>query len=941
MATDTMDAMDAMDAMDPMDRFDEKSLLSQSSIPLDSQTRSPLQILEILERILYLVPPQQLDSIRLVSHIFNQASFRPRWRYPNLACRGMSQFGPKLRKYGHVVHELDFTASYMYSRDPLEDVKFLIRYCPNVRSLAMTHGCFTFMGVEQLIHHYANQKLLHTLKLDMTRNYMEPSMEVITQIKTLRSLSLYFNRTTRHPMAFDYEELFTSCPLLQDLTLIPAPHFRPTPTNGVHQAGYIPAPPVQPTSTSLLFSAVLDQIAAQSSPPASTRQKRLTTEETLKTFEEHRPKLRRLHLEGVYFRDKDIQHLASACPDIEDLRLTCSGMAELSRRDASTPSMAGVRSSFTLQAVVESWPRIKKLQVDGTLFETLPSGQVGTPVGIEASSSSSSPMTEIVSSERTLSTTTSDSTPATIVSKTTGVPHLSPPVGTVFDNCMISSFSIRGSQTLSNEILIAIVDRISPTLHYLNVDHCQKLDDIGIRHVFMTCSSLIGFSAVELNLTMALFEDVEPIDLEIMDMTWKSQSLGLSGHSDSAAATRKVQEPLQAKDTSENNSNDETAQQIFTPEPIKKKWACAKTLRVLDLSWRHMDGRPKFIPADYGKKELQDACRLSKKLWSNPDMRELLIVPESVPRSYRPMFRKRWLRSSIYRRLAHLERIEALLLQGWSIPWHTLDMMDSFAETQAKIDALSLCSSSRSFEQSMQRWTRDPIETTANRLVVGYERTGKVFQVTAWPLDWIGNQKTSSVTTTTRAAAQVQVLPWLRYLNIRCNKQVFYSHPDQLFLHNGTADSSTPLLFSKLRSTTPSTRSWSSLVSTPADNVLSSSSSSSSPSSSSSLLADSQSLAESSSNLYALLGMLVRLCPRLETIGLQPPGATKFTSWLGAHLFYIQLAVAKDSDAEGGNVNMNHLPSPDTPLPSNLSVSSRRVLCTPVEMPEYFVIPSQ
>ncbi|KAG0332495.1 hypothetical protein BG000_009958, partial [Podila horticola] len=710
--------------MDSMENYSHLGPNHSSFSPLSHHKSCPLEILEILERILYLVPAAQLDSVRLVSHHFNQASFRPRWKYPNLAHRGMAKFGPRFLKYGHVVLELDFTESYMYSPDALQDVEFLIAHCPNVRMLALPFGCLTFTGVERLIAHYAARRQLHTLKLDITKHSEDPHMSVITQIKTLRCLSIRFNTRSQRMMNFDYEDLFEACPLLQDLTLAPAPGFQPSPPS--HILGH-----------------------ANPAPNVIHR----TTEQCLKYFEEHRPKLRRLHLDRVWFRDAEIKNLALACPDIEDLRVS-NAFPEFGRRTHA--------ESFSLKTVLEAWPRMRKLQVDGNKFT----------VGLLEKEVQYIPVMKTQEEDASSSSTQ-------LTGKST---EEIPAAGHLLSRCMISSLCLFRTQSIDNNDLIAIVDHVAPTLHYLNIDGCQKLTDHSVRHVLMTCPSLLELSAAELNLTMALFEDKDPVDRSLheflADIT--EQNAGLRLDDDGC--------PAQQQHCTEPDIQSST---------VKRRWACAHTLRTLDLSWREHDGRPKFIPINYGRDDFVKnseiryimcsimntqrhgpwCCRLGTdldpeaKIFERDDLWAHMHQAGTVPGKggFLPMFRKRWSWPMIYERLKHLERIEVLLLQGWKIPWHGADLLECFF-ANGEIDRVS---GGGGLEM-------EDLDLTPDRVVVQFLETSQVFSVAAPPPTVASKQR----------APVLRGLGVLRHLDIRCQVPFFYSH-EEITGSDNKRDSST------------------------------------------------------------------------------------------------------------------------------------------------------
>ncbi|KAG0088187.1 hypothetical protein BGZ93_003469 [Podila epicladia] len=740
-------------AMDSMENYSHLETNHSSYLPLPHHRSSPLDILEILERILYLVPPAQLDSIRLVSHRFNQASFRPRWKYPNLAHRGMAKFGPRFRKYGHVVLELDFTESYLYSPDALRDVEFLITHCPNVRMLALPFGCLTFTGVERLIAHYAAQRQLHTLRLDMTKHSEDPHMTVITQIRTLRCLSIRFNDRSRRMMDFDYEDLFEACPLLHDLTLVPAPGFQPSSPSNHDPTMPNPAappppplpPPPPPSTQGHNFGAVLNQILGHANPARNVIHR--TTEECLKYFEDHRPKLRRLHLDRVWFRDAEMKNLALSCPDIDDLRI--SNMSpDFARRSLSHAE------SFSLKTVLEAWPRLRKLQVDGNKFS----------VGLLKNEVQYVPTMNLQEVDEA-------SPPSIQQGRAT---EKIPATGHLLNRCMISSLCLFKTHSLDNDDLITIVNHVASSLHYLNIDGCQKLTDHSVRYVLMTCSSLLELSAAELNLTMALFEDKDPVDRSLhkvlADITELTAGICLDDKGNPEQQLRCSNPDMKQSST------------------VQLKWACARTLRTLDLSWREHDGRPKFIPINYGRDDFVKnsdtrhilhavmksqrhgpwCCHQSTghlepeaKDVDSDDLWAHLHQAGTVPSKggFLPMFRKRWSRSTIYERLKHLERIEVLLLQGWKLPWNGADLLEH-CFSSSEMDRVS----GRGFGMEMEE-----LDLTLDRVVVQFLETSQVFSVIAPP----------SLPVPSKLQAPVlRGLGALRHLDIRCKDPFFYSHEE-------------------------------------------------------------------------------------------------------------------------------------------------------------------
>ncbi|KAG0356970.1 hypothetical protein BG005_004055 [Podila minutissima] len=865
--------------MDSMENCSHLETNHSSFFPVPHHKSSPLDILEILERILYLVPPAQLDSVRLVSHHFNQASFRPRWKYPNLAHRGMAKFGPRFRKYGHVVLELDFTESYLYSRNALRDVEFLITHCPNVRMLALPFGCLTFTGVERLIAHYAAQRQLHTLKLDMTKHSEDPHMSVITQIRTLRCLSIRFSDRSRRMMDFDYEDLFQACPLLRDLTLAPAPGFQPSiPRNHdpmiPNPTAPPPPPPPPPPPQVPNFGAVLNQILGHANPAPKVIHR--TTEECLKYFEEHRPKLRRLHLDRVWFRDVEMKNLALACPNIEDLRVSNPPL-DFGRRSLTHAE------SFSLKTVLEAWPRLRKLQVDGNKFS----------VGLLEKEVQYIPMTN-VQEEKEASPASTQQGRAT---------EKIPATGHLLSRCMISSLCLFKTQSIDNNDLITIVNHVAPSLHYLNIDGCQKLTDHSVRHVLMTCANLLELSAAELNLTMALFEDKDPVDRSLhkvlADITEQTAGLCLD---DKGSPEQQL------------HCNNPDMKQSST---VQRKWACAHTLRTLDLSWREHDGRPKFVPIHYGRDEFVKnsdtrhilhavmksqrhgpwCCRQSTgpldpeaKNVEGDDLWAHLHQAGTVPSrgEFLPMFRKRWSRPTIYERLKHLERIEVLLLQGWRFPWHGADLLE-YCVSSSEIDRVRGGGLGMEIEE---------LDLTLDRVVVQFRETSQIFSVIAPPSPTVPSKL---------QAPLLRGLGALRHLDIRCKDPFFYSHEEitgvdskrnPLQLTNDATTNrdkaftpppppppppvagsppippppppvhvprSTPVLESLMRMALPKHLTYSR---DPTDDEL----------------------AQSDGRMFSFLGTVLQICPRLEVMGVAPGTSGGVLGWNVSHAFDISLA---------------------------------------------------
>ncbi|KAG0348982.1 hypothetical protein BG004_003144 [Podila humilis] len=847
-----------------MDDFEDNH---SSTAPLLLPRSTPLDLLELLERILYLVPPAQLDSIRLVSRLWNQASFRPRWKYPFLARRGMTKFGPRFRKYGHVVLELDFTESYLYSSRALDDVQFLITHCPNVRALALPIGCLTYDGVARLIRYYAALKQLHTLKLDMTNHSEEPHMGTITQITSLRCLSIKFStRSSRRPMDFDYEELFVACLHLQDLTLVPAPGFKATSRNLVNPPGgattSTPTIQNQQATASHGFQALLQQIVNQSNTVPKVNKAKWPTAETLKVFEEYRPKLRRLHLDNVWFLDTDIKTLSMACPDIEDLRISNFGWG---------PGVVGC----SFGAILESWPRIRRVEVDGH--------RIGLASDDHQSANSDN--------NSTIANTAATST------KTAILMPLTKNVTPVNSN-MISSLSIIRISSISTDDLVAIVDIVSPSLNHLNLEGCQKVNDNVVRHVLMTCTRLLELSAAELNLTMALFEDKDSSDLYDDMLKERMEALRLGNNDNSNNSYNKnddndndinsIQKILTAVDTIDGSAmsggrcsshqtdihstqqQQQQQQQHHHLSTVQREWACARTLRTLNLSWKHHDGRPMFVPVHYGRDDYIQARKHWERLSKNLDQRQWprCCDPNRKDRSneehdvkahalwmqlqraysmpvnvFLPMFRKPWARSSVYHRLRQLERLEVLSLQGWAIPWNAIELYELILLPKVvHVPAGEIVP--RDLEE---------IDLTPDRIIAQSEHISQLYKIPVVPPS---STLSSSLEFKVWAPA-VRGLAFLQHLNIRCHERHFYSLEEIQALNNSTPSSSSrsqqaapfpsqpppPPLVKHFNAINFSTR-----------------------------LQEQKHEAQvnSDSHMFSFLGMLMKLCPRFETVHVRP-----------------------------------------------------------------------
>ncbi|KAF9904960.1 hypothetical protein EC991_002200 [Linnemannia zychae] len=630
-----------------------------NSLPLvPSACHQALNILEVLERILFLVPPAQLLTLRFVSRHWDRATYRPLWQYPDFTQRGMDKITPRLVEHGHIVQELDFYKASLFRENPLEDVETLKRLCPNVRSLRMPYGCLTFAGVQHLIQFYGLKSVgplslssssgegeggqLHTLSLDMSKTEYQPEgMEWLTDLGGgLRRLELRLNRkregSQRQRTSFlQFEPLLASCGGIRELVILPSPHFLPSSDDKFREfmQGQHPT-----------LGAMLTDHFHGAAP-------RLRTLDTLKLFEQYRPPLRLLHLARVWFSDMDLEMLGRACPKIDDLRLTNMKadllLDEWSERSRNMPTESDdkTKDELSIEVILKCWPRMRVLRLDGNLvrmFSAATRRNLQVPVS-PLSPSSSQPIS---------------SSAAKVTSASAGLL----PRGSY----KISSLCLYQTSLLEED-LVTLVDLVEPTLTYLNVDRNPMLTDESIRYVLMTCSNLRDFSASELDLTMNIFEDKGPCEQdqqqeEMQDILEKVQGLKLDDSSASVTSVTKGLEPA-----------------------TKKPWACAKTLRSLDFSWRLKDGQPAhlfssgstainlnklLLPPYQHHAHLHDQERPHPRAQrSSPEEKEEEEHPK-VPR----MFSTPWKIESIYERLKVLERLEVLQLEGWMIPWRTADI---------------------------------------------------------------------------------------------------------------------------------------------------------------------------------------------------------------------------------------------------------------------------
>ncbi|KAF9143090.1 hypothetical protein BGX30_001390 [Mortierella sp. GBA39] len=624
-----------------MDRHDPLPLVPNAC-------HQAINILEILERILFLVSPAQLLSLRFVSHHWDRATYRPLWQYPDFTERGMVKITPRLVEHGHIVQELDFYKASLYSNNPLKDVETLKRWCPNVRSLRMRYGCLTFAGVQHLIQFYGLKAAgpwtakpgeggqLHSLSLDMSKTEYQPSgMEWLTDLgKGLKRLELRINRkregSTRQRTSFlQFEPLLEACQGLRELDIIPTPHFLPSSdekfrllTRGQQQ-----------NNSQTLHAQLVDTIHGAAP--------KFRTSDSLKYFEMYKPPLRRLHLARVWFSDMDLEVLARACPDIDDLRLTNMRMDlsvdEWNVRSVDTPLEweDSAKDELSIEVVLKCWPGMRTLRLDGNVV-------------------------------RMFSAATRRTSSATFVVPTSPSPSSTSPASAGLlpkGSYKLASLCLYQTSLLEDD-LVTLVDLMEPTLTYLNVDRNPKLTDQSIRHVLMTCSNLRDFSASELNLTMGVFEDYDPHTMEMQRVSEKIQTFNLEGESSEAAPVPLLKEGA--------------------VEPATKRpWACIETLRSLDFSWRVMDGRPEYVASTRSSTvrinenllpPYRHHTHFHRQQQQPCNAQGLSASVEAAESTSIRMFRTPWYIESLYERLRALERLEVLQLEGWAIPWRAADI---------------------------------------------------------------------------------------------------------------------------------------------------------------------------------------------------------------------------------------------------------------------------
>jgi hypothetical protein len=363
--------------------------------------------------------------------------------------------------------------------------------------------------------------------------------------------------------------------------------------------------------------------------------------------------LRLLHLARVFFSDMDLEVLGRACPNIDDLRLTNISISwnewDVEAIDMAEPDRRA-KDELSMEVILKCWPRMRVLKLDGNrvrMFSAATRRNLRVPVSRSALSA------PWLSSQPAIMDILGVAPTATMV--TPAIAGLLPR-----GSYKISSLSLYQTSLAENDLAI-LVDLVEPTLTYLNIDRNPLLTDEVVRYILMTCSNLRDLSAAELQLTMNIFEDkgpFEPQQQEVQDVLGGVQGLELGESSSPVSLATKKLGPA-----------------------IKKPWACIKTLRSLDFSWRMCDGQPvhmytagsfatdfeSFLPSYRHHNHIHHQQRPhdSSRRHSAGEMED--------PKSLR-MFLTHWHIESIYERLGSLERLEVLQLGGWMIPWRAADI---------------------------------------------------------------------------------------------------------------------------------------------------------------------------------------------------------------------------------------------------------------------------
>ncbi|KAG0197513.1 hypothetical protein BGX28_009035 [Mortierella sp. GBA30] len=704
----------------------------------------------------------------------------------------MSSILTRLSTYGPLVLELDFSKSRLYSKIPMEDVERLIKLCPNVISLRMPYDCLTSDGVQRLIRHYSQKRTgddgdhhhhassssqstpirmpgggtaifpattsyegkdlksrnqsygqLRSLCLDLSQTTLQPSgMNFITNIGArLRRLELKLN--LRQPLLdamrtywLDYKELLEACTGLEDLEIVPAPHFLSSKPTTPWVPGWIHDELRQRV---LHFMAAIAEGAGQGNGALKSTTT-MTTLETLKVFETYRSSLvwlTRLHMGRVWFSDPELWTLADACPGLLDLRLTVVPEDEhLSRGQLyqireqernlliiQEEEINGAKSNLSLGTVLRCWPRLKKLRLDGN--------KVSMFSKVDLSSS-------VMFAD------------AGLLSK---------------GSYSLSFLCLYNTVSLTDLDLIFMLDLLAPTLQYLNVDRNVHLTDRSIRHVLMSCPRLRHLSAAELNLSMALFEDEEEegfseVGLEQVD-----------------GIEEIVRRP---------------------GRELTKMWACTKTLETMDLSWRSADGRPIRLPRgtidpyiDSSWEHMLPGYRHNPHSWPRDRQCRTRRVPlaqlDSQDGSMR-LFRKHWQIESIYERLRMLTNLEVLQLQGWLVPWRAADItaflgcspeLESIDCLDPRVEHSSLCVEKTNGQETDQdedgvRDHNESLYQEADSIVIKVINQDLI----SFPLYQHGSSTDLNEVDSKAAVAPIPLsgLNKLRHLNIHCRNATFFKN---------------------------------------------------------------------------------------------------------------------------------------------------------------------
>ncbi|KAF9957848.1 hypothetical protein BGZ72_001261 [Mortierella alpina] len=675
---------------------------------VSSVVHRALDITELLERILFMVPASDLCTTRLVSHSWDRASYRCFWNYPDFSGHNMSTILPRLALHGHMVLELDFTKSPLYSENAFKDVDSLIDYCPNVVSLRMPYGCLTFDGVQRLIRHYSRRNFdlarstvteteeegvatepgtgddddeggdddnshqafhssqLTSLRLDLSQTSEQPAgTNLISDIGSrLKRLELKLNlredrgRVRQAAPFLDYEELLQGCTGLEDLEIVPAPNFLACDSSAGRVLDQQEQQEEEQPAAVTPQQALLDSIRSLFLNGSHGRHNMVgrTTAETLKVFEKYSSSLvhlTRLHLGCVWFSDSDLWTLAGSCPGLLDLRLT-NVFEDLHPTPQGTERLRETEWQRPQELVLqdERQNRLKEFLSLETVLKCWPRLKKLQLDGNKVRMFSRRHVAASVDDTQEEMPTAPQGDDLLTAFEDAGLM----PVGSY----RLSSLGLYKAVWLTDSVLMAMVDLIAPTLQDLNVDRNMHLTNRSIRHVLMTCSGLRQLSAAELDLSMGLFEDEDDDEDE--------------GEQDKA----------QKLTSSRNKSLEDVPRK--PGRELARPWACIKSLQNLDLSWRIIDGRAVRLP------DWTEETKFSG--WVTRSWEETLPGyrhnPQSWPQNqqhegaYREflsrrtgsmrLFRHRWQIESIYERLRVLENLEVLQMEGWLVPWRASDM---------------------------------------------------------------------------------------------------------------------------------------------------------------------------------------------------------------------------------------------------------------------------